>query len=78
VCARLKASSDMHTVGQNHTFIRIYNARVVTIYALLCLTAVPFLVHARACFTCGVFSREISVHMVIYGVFIRLWPTLDM
>jgi hypothetical protein len=26
--------------------------------------------------TYGVFSREITIHTVIYGADIRLWPTL--
>jgi len=27
---------------------------------------------------CSIFSREITIHMVIYGVYIRFWPTLNM
>jgi len=26
--------------------------------------------------TCGNVSREINIHTVIYGVYIRFWPTL--
>jgi hypothetical protein len=49
----------------------------------------PFIVHtvyiyvgwARTTYTCirctyGIFSKEITVHTVLYGVYIRLWPTL--
>jgi hypothetical protein len=26
----------------------------------------------------GIFGREITIHTVIYGVYIRFWPTLLM
>jgi len=48
-------------VGQNHTFIVTYVGLARTIY-IRCI--------------CGIFGREITKYTVIYGVYIRLWPTL--
>jgi hypothetical protein len=36
------------------------------------------IVHRYIRCTYGILSREVTIHTVIYGVYIRFWPTLDM
>ena len=57
----------------------------MTVYLVISLPKIPFMhrvgqnriytVYIR--YFCGIFGREITKYTVIYGVYIRFWPTLN-
>ena len=81
----------MVRVGQNHTFIGIYrvgqNRKYMykyTVYLVISKLKIPYvhriyMVLANPRYircTHGIFGRGITRYTVIYGVYIRFWPTL--
>ena len=61
--------------------LRIYTPLYMTVYLVFSLPAIPYVhrvgqnhTYIRCIY--GIFSREITIHTVIYGADIRFWPNL--